>query len=90
MKSNSTSRESKKSNILLEIFNKQFNCLNNLIKIISIKYQYHNIYQLSLGDILSIPYYVIYTTDGNIKEMSIFMIDMPGKIEKDQYSSIKK
>ncbi|HHM3155007.1 MULTISPECIES: HEPN domain-containing protein [Staphylococcus] len=90
LKSNSTSRESKKSNSLTEIFNKQFNCLNNLIKIISVKYQYHNIYQLSLGDILSIPYYVIYTTDGNIKEMSIFMIDLPGKIEEDQYSSIKK
>lgn len=90
LKSNSTSRESRQSKMITEIFNKQFNCLNNLIKIISVKYQYHNVYQLSLGDILSIPYYAIYTTDGNIKGMHLFIVDMPSKIEEDQNSIIKK
>lgn len=90
VKSGSTSRESKKTRVLTEVFNNQFNTLNNFIKIISVKYQYHNVFQLSLGDILSIPYYVIYSMEGEIKDMSLFLINKPGKIEEDQYSELKK
>lgn len=90
VKFESTSRESKKNKIITEIFNKQLHTLNNFIKIISVKYQYHNIFQLSLGDILSIPYYVIYSIKGEIQDMSLFLIDMPDKIENDQYSELRQ
>lgn len=90
IKLNSSSRESKQSEVLTDIFNQQRACLNNLIKIISIKYQYHNVYELSLGDILSIPYYVIYTKNGEIINMSLFKINISGKIEEDQYSNLTK
>lgn len=84
----SNNREGKIKKQFSEIFDEQLEILNNVIKIISLKFHYHNIYKLALGHILSIPLYIIYNTERKIVNSGIFLLEMPNKIYSDQQSTL--
>lgn len=83
-------RNAKIKKQLSETFDTQLEILNNVIKIMSLKFHYHNVYKLAMGHILSIPFYVIYNTEGQIFNSGIFLVEMPNKIYNDQRSTLTK
>lgn len=76
--------------MLSKLFDELLINLNAFIEIIIMKYQYHNIYSLALGDIQNIPIYIVFQDNGNIEveDEQVFFLRLNNKIEDDQTLSL--
>lgn len=89
LKANSNNRNSRIAQLLTKIFDEQLEILNDFLKLIILKYQYHNIYTVTLGHILNIPISVLYNKSGQIFNGQLFLIRQTNKIENDQKETLK-
>lgn len=80
-------------NEISSIFDIQLSIINHFIRIIMVKFQYHNVFPISKGDIQSIPLYrpceIINGKHINF-EMKSFIIKWPDKILEDQSKNLSK
>lgn len=84
-------RSGKLSDELTIIFDSLHSILNDFIKIVMMKYQYHNIYVISKGDIVSVPVYQVFkNNNGKVKtyDKKFFLISWPSKIVEDEKSNL--
>lgn len=84
MKESSKSREVSKNKGFSKLFDEQLKVLNNFINIIIMKYQYHNLFVLTLRSILTISIYIISENNSNVIQLSIFLINPLSKVENNQ------
>ncbi|PTE76431.1 hypothetical protein BUY85_11710 [Staphylococcus equorum] len=80
-------------NEISSIFNIQLSIINHFIRIIMVKFQYHNVFPISKGDIQSIPLYrPCEIIDGKCEkfETKAFIIKWPDKILEDQSKNLSK
>ncbi len=77
---------------MTEVFDDQLKILNTFIEMISMKYQYHNIYSINKGLILGIPMCTIFSVYGDElidNHNSIFLLKVEDKLFGDELHDLK-